>query len=159
MIFNACKSITWVSGRELGHENLEFFWPEWHSPIGSMLKTRKTVTRLSEYDPGYLSLTAYLRFRFFFNPGSGSALIWIWVAGAHMELQIWRNFFYFCKILMVRILLFLTGPQDNRNKGKREKITWKSFLKKLLLNSQKTLTYINADPKPCKKGQKHWILD
>ncbi len=67
MIFDACRSITRASGRELGPENLDFVGPEWHLPMNSISKTRKTVTRLSEYDPGYLSQTAYLRFRFFFS--------------------------------------------------------------------------------------------
>jgi hypothetical protein len=38
---------------------------------------------------------------------------------------------------MKRKLLFLTGPQDNRNKDKRKKIILKSYVRKLLLDSQK----------------------
>jgi hypothetical protein len=36
MIFDACRSVTWESGRGLGPGNLEFLGPKWHSPIGSM---------------------------------------------------------------------------------------------------------------------------
>jgi hypothetical protein len=36
IIFDACRSITWASGRGLGPGYLEFLGPEWHSPNGLM---------------------------------------------------------------------------------------------------------------------------